>query len=77
MKTYFNNLTQAMSLLSRDPRVVFLGQAVACPGTGMSNTLKGIDRNKLIELPVSEDFQMGLSNGLALNSMIPVSVYPR
>lgn len=77
MKNYFNNLKNAMLVLSKDPRVIFLGQSVSCPGTGMFNTLKDINKNKLVELPVSEDFQMGVSNGLALNNMVPVSIFPR
>lgn len=56
---------------------MFMGQAVADPGTGMSNTLTGVDKSKLLELPVAEDMQMGMSLGMALNGMIPVSIFPR
>jgi pyruvate/2-oxoglutarate/acetoin dehydrogenase E1 component len=28
-------------------------------------------------MPVSEEMQMGITNGLALNGLIPVSIYPR
>jgi pyruvate/2-oxoglutarate/acetoin dehydrogenase E1 component len=74
---YFEELKRAMEFLAADPRTLFLGQAVAVPGTGMSNTLKEIDPAKLIELPVDEDMQMGMCNGLALAGYIPVSVFPR
>lgn len=74
---YFDELCRAMEYLGRDPRTLFLGQAVACPGTGMTNTLKNVARNKLIELPVTEELQMGMSTGLALAGHVPVSIYPR
>ena len=66
-----------MNYLAEDNRVVFLGQAVRVPGTAMSTTLKEVNNKKLIELPVAEEMQMGITNGLALNGLIPVSIYPR
>jgi pyruvate/2-oxoglutarate/acetoin dehydrogenase E1 component len=74
---YFDEMCRAMELLARDPRVVFLGQAVACPGTAMSNTLKNVPRERLLELPVAEEMQMGMTNGLALGGQVPVSIFPR
>jgi pyruvate/2-oxoglutarate/acetoin dehydrogenase E1 component len=74
---YFDELKRSMEFLSRKDDTVFLGQAVACPGTGMSNTLKDIEPSKLLELPVCEEMQMGLSNGLALNGSVPISIFPR
>lgn len=74
---YFDELKRSMEYLAADSRTLFLGQAVACAGTGMSNTLKGVDSSKLIELPVDEDMQMGMTNGLALAGHIPVSIFPR
>ena len=66
-----------MDFLAKDKRIIFLGQAVAYPGTGMTNTLKNVSKEKLYELPVAEEMQMGLTIGLALNNFIPVSIYPR
>ena len=66
-----------MSYLAMNEKVVFLGQAVEFPGTAMSTTLEGIDKEKLIELPVEEDLQMGIATGMALSGMIPVSIFPR
>jgi pyruvate/2-oxoglutarate/acetoin dehydrogenase E1 component len=74
---YFDELSRAMEMLARDERTVFLGQAVACAGTAMSNTLKNVPREKLIELPVTEEMQMGMSTGLALQGHVPVSFFPR
>jgi pyruvate/2-oxoglutarate/acetoin dehydrogenase E1 component len=74
---YFDELCRSMEFLARDPRTIFLGQAVACPGTAMSNTLKNVSRDKLLELPVTEEMQMGMSTGLALGGQVPVCIYPR
>ena len=74
---YADELTKSMTYLSKDPRTIFLGQAVAYPGTAMTNTLKSIPKNKLYELPVAEEMQLGISNGLALNGYVPVSIFPR
>lgn len=66
-----------MNYLAQDPRVIFLGQAVACPGTAMSNTLVDVSKSQLLEMPVDEDLQMGITNGLALAGRVPVSIFPR
>ena len=58
-------------------KTIFIGQAVEVPGTAMSNTLKDINTRKLLELPVAEEMQMGITTGLALNGNIPVSIFPR
>ena len=74
---YFEELKKSMNYLAENERTIFLGQAVKVPGTSMSNTFKEINPNKLIELPVAEEMQMGITNGLAINGLIPVSVFPR
>ena len=66
-----------MKFLSEDNKSIFIGQAVEVPGTAMSNTLKNIDKDKLLELPVAEEMQMGITVGLALNGNIPISIFPR
>lgn len=74
---YFDEMCRAMEYLAMDPRVVFLGQAVAIQGTSMTTTLVGVADSKKLELPVAEEMQMGMSIGLALNGSIPVTIYPR
>ncbi|SRR6266404_4354900 len=74
---YFDEMARAMEYLAQDKRVVFMGQAVAVPGTAMSNTLKKVAKEQLVELPVTEELQMGLATGMALAGYIPVAVYPR
>ena len=66
-----------MEFLAKDPSVLFLGQAVACAGTAMSNTLKDVPARMKLELPVDEEMQMGMTNGLALQGKLPVSIFPR
>ena len=66
-----------MEWLATKDNTFFLGQAVGCAGTAMFNTLKDIDPNKRLELPVVEEMQMGMSTGLALEGFVPISVYPR
>ena len=74
---YFDELRRAMNYLAENEKTVFIGQAVEVPGTAMSNTLKDINARKLIELPVAEEMQMGITTGLALNGNIPISIFPR
>jgi len=74
---YFDELKHSMNYLAQDPRTVFIGQAVAVDGTAMSNTLKNISKSRLIELPVAEEMQMGMTTGMALSGLIPVSIFPR
>jgi len=74
---YFDELKRSMNFLSQNKKTIFIGQAVSMPGTAMSNTLKDINPSKLIELPVAEEMQMGITTGLALNGQIPVSIFPR
>jgi len=77
MSKYQEALSTAMTILAEDPRCIFIGQAVSYPGTGMTTTLTGIDPGKLLEVPVDEDLQMGMSTGLALAGFKPVSIFPR
>jgi len=77
MGLYQEALVEAMKLLAANDRVVFLGQSVAVPGTAMRTTLEHVSSDQLIELPVEEDFQMGMATGMALAGYIPVSVFPR
>jgi pyruvate/2-oxoglutarate/acetoin dehydrogenase E1 component len=77
MTTYLDHLRNAMTILGQIDNSVFLGQAVAYSGTGMTATFDGVPREKLIEFPVAEDMQMGVAIGLAMAGAIPVCVYPR
>lgn len=77
MMKYFDELKRSMNFLAQDPRTVFMGQAVAVAGTAMTNTLKDVPPDRLIELPVAEEMQMGMTTGMALTGLVPVSIFPR
>ena len=74
---YFTELKRSMEYLASNSKTIFLGQAVSVPGTAMTNTLKGVKKSKLIELPVAEEMQMGMTTGMLMNGLIPISIYPR
>ena len=77
MGKYFDELQRAMTYLGEQQDTLFIGQAVEYPGTAMTNTLKQVPRDKLIEMPVNEEMQMGITNGLAIGGLVPISIYPR
>lgn len=76
---YKEEIVKAMELLSKDNSVLFIGQSVRYPGHMMFNTLQdaGVPMNRRIEVPVTEEMQMGLCIGLSLEGFIPLSIYPR
>tara|TARA_B100000795_G_scaffold257221_1_gene230283 strand:+ start:504 stop:1043 length:540 start_codon:yes stop_codon:yes gene_type:complete len=77
LKKYFNEIKRSMNFLGTKKETIFIGQAVEVPGTAMSNTLKNVPKKKLLELPVAEEMQMGMSLGLAMDGNIPISIFPR
>ena len=74
---YFDELKRSMEFLAEETRTVFIGQAVEVAGTAMFNTLRDVPLEKRLELPVAEEMQMGMTLGLGLQGLIPVSIYPR
>jgi len=74
---YFDELKRSMDYLSEHEKVIFIGQAVEYKGTAMTNTLSDVPKEKLREMPVTEEMQMGITTGLALDGWIPISIYPR
>jgi pyruvate/2-oxoglutarate/acetoin dehydrogenase E1 component len=74
---YSEELTKAMTWLGQKSDTIFLGQSVLYPGNAVYKTLQGVPREKLVELPVAEELQMGISLGLALTGKTVISIYPR
>ena len=74
---YFDELKRSMEWLGEQSDTIFLGQAVEYAGTAMTNTLKDVNPAKLMEMPVTEDMKMGITNGLAISGYVPISIYPR
>ena len=77
MGKYQEALTEAMTWLGDQEDTIFIGQAVEYKGTAMTGTLGDVSDDKKIELPVMEETQMGMTLGLALAGLRPVSIYPR
>ena len=74
---YKDELVRSMEWLAEKHNTIFLGQSVKYSGNAIFNTLKTVSDQKKIETPVFEEFQMGLSTGLALDGFVPISCYPR
>lgn len=66
-----------MEWLAVQPKTIFVGQTVAGPGTFMFQTLRDCPKERCLEMPINESFQMQFTIGLALDGYVPVSVYPR
>lgn len=76
-KAYNDELKNAMNWIASQDNTIILGQAVCYAGTGCYESLTEVPLNKKMEFPVAENFQIGVSTGLAINGFMPVSVVPR
>jgi len=74
---YKEEVFKGMELLNSHSKTIFIGQAVEHKGTALTHQVKNFAKEKLLELPVAEEFQAGLALGLAIEGYIPVSMYPR
>lgn len=74
---YADAAAAAMAELAADPRTIFVGQSVAYDGQAMFPSFAAVPMERRIEMPVAEDFQLGMCTGLALQGFIPVCFYPR
>ena len=73
---YYSELKRAMNFLAAHPKTYFLGQSITTPqGNVMRSTLLDVPKEKICELPVMEDAQLGMSLGMAINGFIPISIY--
>ena len=70
-------LTNAMTTLSKLNETIFIGQQIVYAGNPMSTTLTEVPKEKMIEVPVMEETQMGMSLGLAITGKTVISFYPR
>ena len=74
---YKDALTNAMTTLSKLDETIFIGQQIVYAGNPMSTTLTDVPKEKMIEVPVMEETQMGMSLGLAITGKTVISFYPR
>lgn len=74
---YKDALTIAMTNLAELEDSVFIGQQIVYQGNPMSTTLSGVPKEKMIEVPVMEESQMGMSLGMAMAGKRVITFYPR
>lgn len=74
---YVDALTEAMKLVMKDPSTIFIGQQIVYYGNPMSKTIEGLPKERMIETPVMEETQMGMTVGLTMMGHRVVSFYPR
>jgi pyruvate/2-oxoglutarate/acetoin dehydrogenase E1 component len=77
LSPYKDALTDAMTFLAQQSDTIFIGQQIVYAGNPMSTTLTNVSKDKMIELPVMEETQMGMSLGLAMTGKTVISFYPR
>ena len=65
--TYKDALSNSMTFLSEKSDTIFIGQQILFQGNPMSTTLNGVSKSKMIEVPVMEESQMGMSLGMAMS----------
>jgi len=70
-------LTKMMTKLANLDDTIFIGQQIVYAGNPMSTTLGDIPKEKMIETPVMEETQMGMSLGMAMTGKTVISFYPR
>lgn len=74
---YFDELNRTMEWLGQQPKARFIGQSVVWDGHALFKSMKKVPMESRLELPVFEDFQMGMSIGLAFEGWVPINIYPR
>ena len=75
--TYKEILSSIMTEMSKDDNTIFVGQQIVYRGNPMSTTLDDVPKEKMIEVPVMEETQMGMSLGLAMTGKRVITFYPR
>ena len=74
---YKDEIIRSMEWLSEKDDTIFFGQSVLYSGNAIYNTLNTLPEEKRLELPVFEEIQMGMSTGMAMNGLVPISCFPR
>jgi pyruvate/2-oxoglutarate/acetoin dehydrogenase E1 component len=74
---YKDALTNSMTLIGNKEDTIFIGQQLLWHGNPMSTTIGNVPKEKIIELPVMEESQMGMSLGLSMAGKFVITFYPR
>jgi pyruvate/2-oxoglutarate/acetoin dehydrogenase E1 component len=77
LSPYKDELTKAMTFLAEKEDTIFIGQQIVYAGNPMSTTLTEVPKEKMIEVPVMEETQLGMSLGMAITGKTVVTFYPR
>ena len=77
MTVYKDSLINAMTYLGNKDDTIFIGQQIVYAGNPMSTTLGNVSKDKMIEVPVMEETQMGMSLGLSMTGKTVITFYPR
>lgn len=77
LSPYKDALTEAMTFLGEQENIMFVGQQIVYAGNPMSTTLGNVSKDKMVELPVMEETQMGMTLGIAMTGKTVVTFYPR
>jgi pyruvate/2-oxoglutarate/acetoin dehydrogenase E1 component len=72
---YKDALTNAMTELAKLEDTIFIGQQIVYAGNPMSTTLTEVPKEKMIEVPVMEETQLGMR--MAITGKTVVTFYPR
>jgi len=75
--SYKEALTNAMTELGKKDNTIFIGQQLLWHGNPMSTTVGDVPKGKMIEVPVMEESQMGMSLGMAMTGKFVITFYPR
>ncbi len=76
MSKFKEALTEAMTLLAKNPKTLFIGQGVTFPGP-MYDSLRNVPASQRLEFPVAENLNVGYATGLSLEGFLPVVIVPR
>ena len=74
---YKDSLINAMTYLGNKDNTIFIGQQIVYAGNPMSTTLINVPKDKMIEVPVMEETQMGMSLGISMTGKTVITFYPR
>ena len=77
LSPYKDALTEAMTFPGAQDDTIFIGQQIIYAGNPMSTTLGNVSKDKMTELPVMEETQMGMSLGIAMTGKTVITFYPR
>lgn len=72
---YKDELTQAMTTISNDKNVVFIGYNTLYGKAG--GTLSEVKESQIIESPVAENLMLGMAVGMSLEGYIPIVYFER